>query len=126
MAMIADMAADIGMRIARRRQQLRLTQEELAARLGVSKSTVANWERNKHFPKRKQGAVEEVLGFSLDEPPPVPAVPPRLVETIRATLPLEDQERAIEALRRELAGEPHAPTGPGGAAGSYDPPRRAG
>lgn len=62
------MAADtpIGTRIARRRQVLGLTQQDLAAKLGVSKSTVANWETGKHFPRRYIGRVEDVLGVRLD------------------------------------------------------------
>lgn len=56
----------LGTRIKRRRQVLRLTQEDLAVRLGVSKSTVANWESGKHFPLRYLGAVEQELGISLN------------------------------------------------------------
>jgi transcriptional regulator with XRE-family HTH domain len=67
--MIDFMAADphIGTRIKKRRQVLRMSQGDLAVKLGVSKSTVANWERGKHFPLRHLGAVEEVLGISLDD-----------------------------------------------------------
>lgn len=50
-----------------------MRQEDLARKLGVSKSSVANWESGKHFPKRKLGAVEAVLGINLDsEPEPDP------------------------------------------------------
>lgn len=66
--MIRRMADDgIGTRIRNRRQALRLTQEDLAARLGVAKATVSNWETGKHLPQRHQGAVEDVLGISLGE-----------------------------------------------------------
>lgn len=52
-----------------------MTQADLAARLGVAKSTVANWESGKHFPARYLGAVEAELGVSLtDEPEPDPRV----------------------------------------------------
>lgn len=61
---------DIGTRIRKRRQELRLTQEELASRVGVHPSSVGNWEKGKHFPQRYQGAVEAVLGIILDEPEP--------------------------------------------------------
>lgn len=72
-----DTDTAIGTKIKKRRQVLRLTQQELAATLGVSKSTVANWERGKHFPLRYLGAVESVLGISLDgEPPAVPELTP--------------------------------------------------
>ena len=67
------MATDtpIGTRISKRRHVLGITQRDLAARLGVSPSTVANWETGKHFPRRYLGKVEDVLGISLenDEPP---------------------------------------------------------
>ena len=53
-------------RIRKRRQVLRMTQADLAAKLGVAKSTVANWERGKHFPVRYQGPLEEILGIDLD------------------------------------------------------------
>jgi transcriptional regulator with XRE-family HTH domain len=62
------MATDgIGTRIAMRRQQLGLTQEELAARLHVHKSTVVNWETGRHYPKRHLGAIEAVLNVNLTD-----------------------------------------------------------
>lgn len=65
------MATDprIGTRIQRRRQAMRMTQDELAGQLGVAKSTVANWETGKHFPKRHLGAVEAALGIRLTGDP---------------------------------------------------------
>jgi ribosome-binding protein aMBF1 (putative translation factor) len=57
--------SDVGSRIAKRRQQLRLTQAQLAARIGVNRTTVASWETGQHFPQRHQGAIEDVLGVSL-------------------------------------------------------------
>lgn len=56
-----------GAKIARRRHQLDLTQEQLAEALGVSPSTVANWERGASYPKRKLGKIEQLLGISLDD-----------------------------------------------------------
>ena len=56
----------IGARIARRRHQLGWSQVELAERLGVSPSSVANWERGASYPKKKIGKVEQVLGVPLD------------------------------------------------------------
>ena len=66
--MIRVMASGTGTRIRTRRQQLRLTQAELARRIGVHESTVLNWEKGRHFPSRWQGAVEAELGISLTEP----------------------------------------------------------
>jgi transcriptional regulator with XRE-family HTH domain len=56
----------LGTRIAKRRHQLRLSQEELAERLGVNRTSVANWEAGKHYPQRHIGALEQVLGIRLD------------------------------------------------------------
>ena len=104
----ARMAADIGTRIKKRRQVLGWTQEELTVRLGVSKSTVANWESGKHFPLRHLGAVEAVLGVSLDEseePGPLDDLKPwqhdweRLVAE-EEYLPDDIKRRMIEDWRR--------------------------
>ena len=56
----------LGQRIMRRRQALDMSQEKLARLIDVSRDTVSNWETGKHFPKRKLGRLEEVLGISLD------------------------------------------------------------
>jgi len=55
----------IGQAIALARHRKHWTQQRLAVVLGVSKSTVANWERGQHFPLRNLGAVEEALEISL-------------------------------------------------------------
>src|SRR5260221_10928991 len=104
--MMKAMAADaIGTKIKKRRQVLRLTQEQLAGRLGVSKSAVANWERGKHFPLRYLGAIEQVLGISLDGEEEPPVIPPDLQRKIDALTP-EEQEYVIERLtRRRGAGQ---------------------
>ena len=64
------MATDgIGSKIRLRRQQLRLTQAQLADRIGVHVSTVTSWEKGRHFPARYQGAVEAELGITLTAEP---------------------------------------------------------
>jgi DNA-binding transcriptional regulator YiaG len=63
----------VGVLIARARHRKRLSQRELADLLGVSKSTVANWEVGKHFPLRKAGAIEEALEITIPAPYQVPA-----------------------------------------------------
>jgi transcriptional regulator with XRE-family HTH domain len=67
----------IGTRIQRRRQALGMKQEDLARRVGVSKSSVANWEVGRHFPQRYQGALEAVLGISLDDKDADPLLVPQ-------------------------------------------------
>lgn len=61
--MAADL--DIGTRIRKRRQELGLTQQQLADRLEVAESSVVSWETGRHYPKRKLGALEAVLGVNL-------------------------------------------------------------
>ena len=63
--MIADVVPPVGARIRLRRQALGMTQDELAARVGVSSSAVLGWEKDRYFPARHQGAIEAVLGISL-------------------------------------------------------------
>ena len=82
----------VGTRIKRRRQVLRLTQEDLAGRLGVSKSTVANWESGKHFPLRYLGAVEQELGISLAGPDE-PDSAERLAEDVASSRDLTDRQK---------------------------------
>lgn len=65
MLSVATDSNEIGRRIAARRQELRLSQDELAARLGVSPTTVGNWETGKHYPKRHLGALEAQLRVNL-------------------------------------------------------------
>lgn len=61
-----EISVPIGRVIARARQRKRLTQAELARQLGVSRTSVAQWENGVHFPQRNLGAIEEVLDISLD------------------------------------------------------------
>lgn len=62
----------IGMKIKRARERLRMTQAQLAAALGVTQKTIDNWEHDKRYPKSAIGALEDVLGISLDEAPERP------------------------------------------------------
>lgn len=62
--------ADVGTRIRLRRQELRMTQAQLAKRLGVHPATVRAWELNRNFPGRHQGALEAVLRIRLHGDPP--------------------------------------------------------
>lgn len=60
-------APSVGAKIRRARKLLRLTQQELAVKVGVSRNTVDAWENNRTYPKRYDVALEQVLGISLDE-----------------------------------------------------------
>lgn len=97
----------IGTRIKKRRQVLRLTQEDLAAVLGVSKSTVANWETGKHFPRRYLGAVEQVLGISLDgaQPGREDDYEARYAEWEQSVM---DNPRLPDRMKRDLIGDSRA------------------
>ena len=55
----------VGLLIARARHRKDMTQVEFARALGVSPSTVANWERGASYPLRKAGAIEALLGITL-------------------------------------------------------------
>ncbi len=96
--------ASTGERIARRRQEMRLTQRDLADRLGVSRGTIANWERGKHFPLRYRYLVEQVMGISLDETPGLPKIvaanldDPRVAELWRTSLPEQTRLEMITFL----------------------------
>jgi transcriptional regulator with XRE-family HTH domain len=79
----------IGTVIAKRRHVLGLSQAQFAAKVGVTRDTVSMWERNRQFPHRHLGKVEEVLGIPLTGPPldeterqllSIPDLPPELRE----------------------------------------------
>src|SRR5580700_10268255 len=64
------MAADPqGAIIRRARKHLRMTQQQLADKVGVSRNTVDSWENGRSKPTRYDVALEEVLGVSLDGAP---------------------------------------------------------
>lgn len=55
----------IGTRIRKRRQELGLTQKQLADLVKVDESSVISWESGKHYPRRKLGALEAALNVNL-------------------------------------------------------------
>ncbi len=58
----------LGRLISMRRKFLRMTQEELAEKIGVSKSAIAKWETERGIPDRDNlGRISEVLGVSMDD-----------------------------------------------------------
>lgn len=58
---------DIKISLAAARVNAKLTQEELAEKLGVSKSTVNGWEKGKSEPKLSQlQAISALSGIPMD------------------------------------------------------------
>ena len=66
-------APPVGLVIRRARERKRWTQRDLAKAVGVSRASVDAWENSRTYPRNRIGALEEVLGISLDgQPGPVP------------------------------------------------------
>lgn len=60
---------DIGERIFQHRKRLGLSQEELAARLGVSRQAVSKWELGTSTPEPENIiALARIFGITTDEP----------------------------------------------------------
>ncbi len=58
----------LGQFIAMRRNYMKLTQEEMAEKIGVSKSAVANWETDGGLPDRDNlKKLAEIINVSVDE-----------------------------------------------------------
>lgn len=58
----------LGQYISARRKHMRLTQEELADKVGVSKSAIAKWETNGGLPDRDNlRRISEVMAVSVDD-----------------------------------------------------------
>ena len=87
------MATDpaLGTVIRRARERKRWTQRQLAQALGVNVKTVDNWENSRTHPRNSVGALESVLGISLDDE--------------AAAAPLDDL-RPLDEWEAEVAGRP--------------------
>jgi transcriptional regulator with XRE-family HTH domain len=90
---IDDCRMHTGERIKRAREEAQLGQRDVAEALGVSVSTVSNWERGKTVPRSRQGALEKLLGLTLTEVEVVSHVRPTLKDA-------SDMELAMEFFRR--------------------------
>jgi transcriptional regulator with XRE-family HTH domain len=121
MATDASLRARTGARIRARRQILDMTQQELADALGVDRASVAGWESGKHYPLRKLGAIEHVLGVSLggDDAGPV-IIPPSLRRMIERLTP-EERDWVLAELTRPPADDPAADGHPRRAGGLAAP-----
>lgn len=59
---------NLGLYIANRRKFMGLTQEEMAEKVGVSKSAIAKWETNRGLPDRDNlKSLSEVINVSVDD-----------------------------------------------------------
>lgn len=112
----------VGAVIRRRRQALGWEQRELAERVGVHVNSVQKWESGTHYPGRKAGKLEAVLGIPLDENTEEPGLPtPGELDDLRDHILEVLGEKAgpvADALERAVGGEvPPRRRGRGGAAG---------
>lgn len=62
----------IGTKIRRAMERKRMNQGQLAERLGVSRSAVNAWINDRAWPQGSIGALEDILGISLDAGEPRP------------------------------------------------------
>ena len=66
--MCVEEKISFGQYLATRRKYMRLTQEELADKIGVSKSAVAKWETDGGLPDRDNlKRIAELINVSVDE-----------------------------------------------------------
>ncbi len=102
------MATEIGTRIKRARERKRWSQRQLAEALKVDRKTVDNWENHRTSPRSSIGAIEEVLGVSLDDDAPEPDIlPPGVRDDIRRGASSPEAAAHLEELFEAFArGEP--------------------
>jgi transcriptional regulator with XRE-family HTH domain len=123
MGSMAQNPPSLGARIRRARERAQLSQEELAGRVGASVRALGDWERDRRKPRNRLGALEEVLGVSLDgEQEQAPAIPATLFRDVMAAegLTYVERQAVITAIEATLARERGAPAAaasppPGGA-----------
>jgi transcriptional regulator with XRE-family HTH domain len=85
------------MDVRQAREELGLSQAELAEAVGVTTRTIQNWEAGASSPKRPQVKAIERLMKIL--PPPTEVERPDTVSRLLAII--ESQQRVIESLTRE-------------------------
>jgi transcriptional regulator with XRE-family HTH domain len=80
-----------GTEIRRLREARGLTQQDLAAAIGVGLRTIGNWERGETVPQNRMGMLEAFFGLDgpVDSPDPIRTAP--------------DVELLAELLRRAAA-----------------------
>lgn len=101
--------ATLGKQIRRARERARMSQQELADAVGKSVRAVNDWENNRASPRSSIGALEEVLGVSLDgEIPSEPDLPPLFRQMVDGLSPGQ-RARAIGVLNEPPADAAQAP-----------------
>ena len=89
-------------RIRNAREQLRMSQQQLADAIGVDRSSVSNWERGTHAPTRVAlAALERVLGSLSGEEDDLPSI----LDDIRNARALNATQRQV--LLAVLGERPH-------------------
>ena len=59
---------NIGSQIKKYREQLKISQEELADKVFVSRQTISNWENNKNYPDIKSlSLLSYIFNVSIDD-----------------------------------------------------------
>jgi DNA-binding XRE family transcriptional regulator len=69
-SLLLPSCTSVGEKLKQRRQSLNLTQQQVADKLGVTVTTVKNWEAARHIPKlylEQTKALCDLLKLSLDE-----------------------------------------------------------
>lgn len=101
----AELYSRIGRRLRTTREEQRLTQEELAARAGLQRTSVTNIERGRqHPPLHVLYSLCDALGVEVSSMLPSSAEIPRLFGAPPSAPDLEVTELA-RALRRKIGGE---------------------
>ena len=118
----------LGTRIRRARERLRWTQQRLADALSVSVRTVNDWENDRTQPRSSIGALEDVLGVSLDseEGRQARAISGELRKLIAEHPADEEAKRFVIGVLEGTITRPPPPSNPGHARPGEDdaPPGR--
>ena len=97
---------NLGEIISSERQRRRLSQAELAERIGVHKKTISKWETGQNVPSRHLVAIEDALGIRLTNRQAVPARPTEMSQMSYPEL-LHLQMRITAELARRGPHQPH-------------------
>jgi transcriptional regulator with XRE-family HTH domain len=89
---------ELGRRIKAAREQKHWTQQELADKVGASVRSVINWEQGISAPRNRTGALEQVLGISLNPYEEVAEIEVQPGLTVTIPIPAGLSEEARELL----------------------------